>query len=198
MKRTNFHRTKIYLGWKIHGRIVAQVAVFWIAYHVILFAALFALEYLQRLPVYLGNEPHAAAAPFLESFIHHYAWMALFPIVVLPILLFDSTRLTHRVVGPLKRLEGVFQRMTRGEAISEVSFREHDLMEGVEEALNAYLATLRSSNSSSGAESDSPLYEILRSARRMVVHDDPGAVDPAEDERKVAADRAGAVEVPVA
>jgi hypothetical protein len=124
--------------------------------------------------------------------------LALFPIVVLPIVVFDSMRLTHRVVGPLKRLEGVFHRMARGEAVPEVHFRDNDLMGGVEEALNAYLATLRSSSSSSRTENKSPLDEILRSAGRVVAHNDPIPIDLAEDERKVTADGAGAVEVPVA
>jgi hypothetical protein len=198
MKSTTFRRTKIYLGWTVHGRIVAQIAVFWIAYHVILCTALFALEYMQRLPEYLGNEPHAAAAPFLESFIHHYAWMALLPIAALPILLFDCIRLTHRIVGPLKRLESVFQQLARGEAISEVHFRDHDLMGGVEDSLNAYLATLGSASSGHDTARESQVAEILRSAGRVVVHNDPLAVELSKDQRKVAADGTVAVEVPVA
>jgi hypothetical protein len=198
MKSTKFKRAKIYLGWKVHGRLVAQIAVFWIAYHVIVGGSLFAVEYLRRLPASLGSTPQAPAPPFLESFIDNYAWLVVFPIVVLPILLFDTIRLTHRIVGPLKRLEGVFQRMARGEAVTAVHFRARDLMGGVEEALNAYLTSQRSPKANSGEERESPLDEILRGAGSMVMHNDPSPVDLAEHERKVAADRAVAVEVPVA
>ena len=197
MKSTNFKRGKVYLGWRIHGRLVAQIAVFWIAYHVILGASLFTVEYLRHLPSYLGSAAQAPAPPFLDSFLRNYTWLVLFPMAVLPILLLDTLRLTHRVVGPLKRLEGVFQRMSHGEAVGAVHFRDHDLMGGVEEALNAYLASLPSSNPN-GSQKELPLDEILGRAGGMVVHNDPLAVDLAEDEREIPAHGAGAVEVPVA
>jgi hypothetical protein len=51
-------------------------------------------------------------------------------------------RLTHRVIGPLKRLEGVLNRMADGEVVREVKFRDGDLIESFEKAFNRYLASL--------------------------------------------------------
>ncbi len=203
MRNTKFARSKIYLGWAIQGRLVAQIVVFWLAYHVILGASLLAIEYLHQVPGYLRSAPEAPKVSFLDSFAHHYAWLVLFPVVVLPVLVFDCMRLLHRVVGPLKRVEDVLRRLTRGEHVAEVHFREHDLMGGVEEAFNSYLASIGPAPATADAEKnaalgESPLDEILRSAGGVVVHNDPLAADLPEHEREVAAHGAATVEVPVA
>jgi hypothetical protein len=143
----NSRRRTTYLGWQLHGRIVARFAMYWGIYHMLLWEALCAREYIHRQSALLSGQ--APASPFFASFVRENGWMIIFALIATPILLWDVVRLTHRVVGPLKRLEGVFQRMAAGQVVREVKFRKGDFVEGVEKALNTYLASLPGSDAGS-------------------------------------------------
>jgi len=147
MKTNQSRRGKVYLGWKLHGRLVARLAVLWFTYHLVLWGALCALDFLPRLPASLGPQQaivatQAAQIPVLESFLRQHGWMAFFEVLIFPIMICDVIRLTNRVVGPLRRLENTLNRMSAGETVTHVTFRDGDLLEGVEKSLNNYLATL--------------------------------------------------------
>ena len=154
MTRNNL-RKKFYLGWKLHGRIVARLAFFWAVYHVGLWQALSLRGYLERSSSLLSGRPQLAMTSYVEPCISVQGWVFLFAAVCFPIFVWDMVRFTHRIVGPLKRLEGVLKRMADGEAIRGVQLRKDDLIESFERAFNTYLASLPSPNANPTAVADS-------------------------------------------
>ena len=144
-------RKKIYLGWKLHGRIVARFAMYWALYNFIVWQCLFGREFLlYESSLFDGRQP-ITFGEFLQSFASQYGWMIVFAIIVFPMMVWEIVRVTHRIIGPLKRLEGVLQRMADGEIIQHVKFRDGDLIESFEKAFNRYLAALHAANANATA-----------------------------------------------
>ena len=62
--------------------------------------------------------------------------------VLLPILLLDILKLSHRWVGPVFRLRNSLRSLGRGEAVSEVKFRDLDFWQDLAVELNTVSAEL--------------------------------------------------------
>jgi len=133
-------RGKIYLGGMLQGTLVRRLAIGWVAYNVLLFHGLFLVSYLE------GPQPTAddAQQTLLERY-EAFAWqdrLLIFGALVAgPIFIWDVIRCTHRVAGPLVRLEQTLLRMAKGETVSEIRFRKGDWLTSLERALNIYLSS---------------------------------------------------------
>jgi hypothetical protein len=133
-------RGKIYLGGMLQGTLVRRLAIGWIAYNILLFHGLFLVSYLE------GSQPTADdAQPTLLERYEAFAWqdrLLIFGALAAgPIFLWDVIRCTHRVAGPLVRLEQTLLRMAKGETVSEIRFRKGDWLNSLERALNIYLSS---------------------------------------------------------
>jgi hypothetical protein len=135
-------RGKIYLGAKLQSRILRRVATYWFLYHVALWQGMFFLEYLRRGDAFFNGAPAISFAELLRSFAWQNVSLVIAAIAVGPLLLWDVCRLTHRIAGPLLRLEKTLLRMAHDERVAPLNCREGDLIPGVERAFNAYLARL--------------------------------------------------------
>ena len=62
--------------------------------------------------------------------------------LVLPVVMFDMSRLTNRFAGPLFRLRGSMRRLARGERVDPVHFRENDYWQEIAEEFNAIVARI--------------------------------------------------------
>jgi methyl-accepting chemotaxis protein len=134
-------RKKIYLGWKLHGRIVAQFALYWLVYHVVVMQGLCGREFLMYGTAALNGKQQIPFDEFLYSLARQHVWLIVVAVAAFPLILWEIVRLTHRFVGPMKQLESELRRMAKGEAVRTIRFREGDFAEGVEEAFNEYVAS---------------------------------------------------------
>jgi hypothetical protein len=133
-------RGKIYLGGMLQGTLVRRLAIGWVTYNVLLFHGLFLVNYLE------GSQPTADdAQPTLLERYEAFAWqdrLLIFGAIAAgPIFIWDVIRCTHRVAGPLVRLEQTLLRMAKGETVSEIRFRKGDWLTSLERALNIYLSS---------------------------------------------------------
>jgi hypothetical protein len=187
-------RKTIYLGWKNHGRIVARFGLVWIAYHVTLWEALCAREYFQYLSALSPLEPRIPLTTFFADFIRQNIWMVVFAAAFASIFLWDVLRLTHRIIGPLKRVENVLYAMIDGKSVRQIKFRKHDLVEDFEKAFNAYLASLPASNANAdriaaereeGIQSPMPATPAQQRCERPSPKDDEQIAAILEDLRSI-------------
>jgi hypothetical protein len=85
----------------------------------------------------------------------HLQVTLLASIALLPILLWDVLKLSHRWVGPIFRLRTALRTLSRGETISPVKFRGRDFWQDLASDLNAVAAQLektRTPNSEPAAD----------------------------------------------
>jgi hypothetical protein len=133
-------RSRIYLGGMLQGALVKRLAIGWAVYNLLLFHGLFAVAYLEGTRVTADDEQPT----FLQSY-ESFAWqnrLLIFGACAAgPIFLWDVVRCTHRVAGPLVRLENTLLRMAKGETVQEIKFRKGDWLTSLERALNIYLAS---------------------------------------------------------
>jgi hypothetical protein len=77
-----------------------------------------------------------AAAALLRSML------LVFGILLGLLFIFDSVRLTHRVVGPLHRFRKTIQALKAGEAVPLLALREGDFLQEMKDDLNDLLRML--------------------------------------------------------
>jgi hypothetical protein len=124
------NRKKFFVSGAIQGRVLAQLCSYWLLYNFLLWHATFLIEALPS---------EGVPAPLFERYAafcsQHTIWLVCM-LFVFPVILWDMVKLTHGVAGPLVRLERVVRQMARGEAVSTVVLREHDMLGQFVEALN--------------------------------------------------------------
>jgi hypothetical protein len=134
-------RKKIYLGGMLQGSLVKRLAIGWAVYHVLLFHGLFLVSYLEGARAPADDDAQQTFLERYESFAWQDRLLIFGALVAGPVLLWDVVRCTHRVAGPLVRLESMLLRMAKGETIREIKFRKGDWLTSLERALNTYLAS---------------------------------------------------------
>jgi len=143
-------RTRIYLGGMLQGTLVKRLAIGWTVYNLLLFHGLFLVAYLE------GQRGGAEEAqPTLLQCYESFAWqnrLLIFGACAAgPIFLWDVVRCTHRVAGPLLRLENTLLRMAKSETVQEIKFRKGDWLTSLERALNIYLSSRAAATEKSAA-----------------------------------------------
>ena len=78
---------------------------------------------------------------------NHAMWFCAF--AILPIVLWDLLKFSHRVVGPLVRFQRTLESLTAGETVQEVRLRQGDLLFDLQTTFNQYLTSLRTLQSDS-------------------------------------------------
>ena len=87
--------------------------------------------------IVLGN---VETGEWLASLWASYSAAILASLVLLPLIVWDMIRFSHRVVGPLIRLEREMQRLAEGESVRPLRFRENDYWHGLAKRFNGLRA----------------------------------------------------------
>ena len=65
-------------------------------------------------------------------------------LVVLPVILYDLARMSHRFAGPMLRLRRGMERAVAGERVEAIHFRDHDYWQEFADAFNQLNERLQS------------------------------------------------------
>ena len=77
--------------------------------------------------------------PFLACFAttwSRYASAFIVLIALLPVVIYDSLRLSNRIAGPTFRLQGALRELASGESFPSLKFRRRDFWHDLAEDLN--------------------------------------------------------------
>ena len=136
-------RKRLFVNREIQGRLLARTALYWMLYHGVLWMAMFLYRYAEhRGAVQAG----AAPRPFGDlygQFVNEHFSMWICAVAILPIVLWDLLKFSHRVVGPLVPFQRAIERLTAGEKVAEVRLRHGDLLSDLQTSFNQYLTSLR-------------------------------------------------------
>lgn len=138
-----YPRKRLFVNREIQGRLLARTALYWVLYHAVLWMAMFFYRYAEhRGAVMAGAEPRSFSDLY-GQFVHehHSMWFCAF--AILPIVLWDLLKFSHRVVGPLVRFQRTLESLTAGETVQDVRLRRGDLLFDLQTTFNQYLASLR-------------------------------------------------------
>lgn len=136
-------RKRLFVNRAIQGRLLGRTALYWVLYHAVLWMAMFFYRYAEhRGAVMAGAEPRSFSDIYGE-FVHDHHSMWLCSFAILPIVLWDLLKFSHRVVGPLVRFQRTLERLIAGETVQEVRLRDGDLLMDLQDSFNQYLASLK-------------------------------------------------------
>ncbi|MBI3866140.1 MAG: hypothetical protein HY290_30035 [Planctomycetia bacterium] len=137
-------RTKIFVNRRIQGRILARMAKYWVVYNLVLWHALFLMDFQrQGIPGMTDQGPRMGLLDYYVEFAASHSLLLVLSAALLPIVLWDMLKLSHQIAGPLVRFGNSLRKMTAGEPVSQIQLRPGDLLGDFQEAFNEYLASGR-------------------------------------------------------
>ena len=121
-------RSRFFVDPKVQGGIVCRVVLYWMALIVLMgtMAGVMAVSQTEgaAIDVVLGRVAVAMGPSLIAA------------LLVLPALVFDTIRYTHRSVGPIVRLHNELARLAAGEEVKELTFRKNDHWKGLATRFN--------------------------------------------------------------
>ncbi len=136
-------RKRLFVNREIQGRLLARTALYWMLCHGVLWMAMFLYRYAEyRGAVQAGAAPRLFADLY-GQFVNEHFSMWVCAIAILPIVLWDLLKFSHRVVGPLIPFQRAIESLTAGEKVADVRLRQGDLLSELQSSFNQYLASLR-------------------------------------------------------
>jgi hypothetical protein len=130
-------RRRVFIDRPIQGALVGRVALYWLCGAIL---QVMLLAYFSIIAGAGGSNIQEKSSEFWTTL----GMAALSSVVVLPLLVIDIVRLSHRWVGPIHRLKTAMQGLARGEKVSEISFRKGDFWQDLSGPFNAVARRMNS------------------------------------------------------
>lgn len=127
-KRT---RTKYWIDRKIQGALAIRVLLHWL-----IFAAIATV--LTLMLQYLGN-PMATWSEQVNSVWNNQGPFALVMLILLPVFLYDTVKLSNRFAGPVLRLRRAMTAVAEGKPAERLNFRDNDFWRGMATDFNTLI-----------------------------------------------------------
>jgi hypothetical protein len=118
------------LQFALLGKAILQ----WVMFTTVAFAVL--------LSWYFLGEPGQVGNP-LQALWEHHGIVFVVLIAMLPAVVYDSFRFSHRLAGPMVRLRSTVHRLAQGEEVEPLKFRQHDYWHELADDFNVLLARLQ-------------------------------------------------------
>jgi hypothetical protein len=128
-------RRRVLIDPSFQGRLVWRVFLYCLGY-------LFAFTHVAFLYEVMSNMPAALNRGMTSLYVDYIGRQLPFFLAsafILPMLLYDLVKFSHRVAGPLHRCRKVMDAMAAGKPVSEFKARKHDLLREHVAALNALI-----------------------------------------------------------
>jgi hypothetical protein len=127
-------RKKVWID-AVQTRLFVRMGIYWLVYQVSLWNLVFIWRLLQEGP---GNPIHQYG-----HFLADFAPALVAGLLVLPFLVWDAVKYTHRVVGPIYRFRKTLQAVAAGEPVRPVKLREDDFLTEMRDDINHMLESLQ-------------------------------------------------------
>lgn len=147
------NRRRFFIDFKVQGALLVRATTSWF------FCLLSVTTMLLVWGVITG--PTQAFVTHLADFWQRFAPALVASILLLPLVLMDTTRMSNRFAGPIFRLRGAMKSLARGESVRPVHFREHDFWKDMAEDFNAIAAKIPSRNATVAATDQNSDQELV-------------------------------------
>ena len=129
MSEKNARRKKTIVNVPVQMGMLVQTVTHWVSFVLLAFALLALWQFM------LGG-PDGTLMSCLEQTWKRHGAAFLVLIALLPVVIHDSMKLSHRIAGPIFRLHGAIRQLADGESIRPVKFRKKDYWHDVAEDFN--------------------------------------------------------------
>lgn len=141
MSQQKFARKKLFVNPRVQGMTIGLVLFYWGVYHIILWHVMFLYRYFEyRGELMAGAAPQTFKDLYGQFTLSHFS-VIVCALAILPIVVWDVLKLTHKFVGPLVRFKHVLKMLTKGEPVQQVRIRKGDFLVDLEASFNEFLAS---------------------------------------------------------
>ncbi|NQT39649.1 MAG: hypothetical protein HQ581_19280 [Planctomycetes bacterium] len=137
MRVENDLRRQLFVEPRIQGALVRRVALYWV------FCLLTIAALLLCWHIYV--KPGRPLAFHLDQMWFFYGPAFVASFLVIPVVLIDIVRLSHRFSGPLIRLRQALRQLAEGDDVDPLLFRDSDFLQELVPEFNAVARRLRDS-----------------------------------------------------
>lgn len=118
-----FSRKRYWIDGHIQGALATRVLLHWLAFMTMGLTLTLAMQFFAN--------PTAPIPVHLQEFWRHLGPFCVSMLVLMPVFLYDTVRLSHRFVGPVLRLRRAITDITGGQPAERISFRDNDFWRGM-------------------------------------------------------------------
>lgn len=153
-------RKRLFVDAKVQGSLVRQLAMHWALACFLIFLYLFTLQ----------TFAHGFTLSFQENLSmlwRQYGMLLLVILVISPVFIYDSIKLSNRFVGPMIKFRRALGKLAKGEDTGDITFRENDFWKELTEDFNVIadeLKNRRDGSTSPAEESNDEELEPVESA----------------------------------
>jgi hypothetical protein len=131
-------RTRLIVDPPVQFRLLGRLGAYLLVYTVTLLHVGFAIEVFEK--VVMADDGPLVLNLYVDYLARQKALLIGIALIV-PVLLYDLLKFSHRIVGPLFRVRRWMYDMAEGKAVREFVPRKHDLMTELFEAFNVLIKT---------------------------------------------------------
>ena len=173
----SIQRKKLFVNRGIQGAISLRFAFYWVIYHLCLWHGAFMYFFVSaRLSQLTGSDaPMLSLNELYAKFLTEYVPITLAATLLLPIVVYELIRQTHRIAGPLVRFSHAMKDMMAGKTIKPVKLRDGDMLTDFEKLFNEFVAFHQSkvqaateAEAALAAQSTQGSYEILEQVSQQI------------------------------
>ena len=142
MVKLPFKRSKLFVSRGIQGALSLRFGLYWVMYHICLWNGAFMYFFLRaRLSQLTGSDqPMLSLSEMYALFLKEYIPITVAAGLLLPVVIYELIRQTHRIAGPLVRFSHAMNDMMAGKTIQPVKLREGDMLTDFEKLFNEFVA----------------------------------------------------------
>ena len=137
-----FKRKKLFVNRGIQGAMALRFGLYWVMYHICLWNGAFMYFFLRaRLAQLTGSDqPMMSLSEMYALFLKEYLPITFAATLLLPAVVYELIRQTHRIAGPLVRFSHAMRDMMAGKTIQPVKLRDGDMLTEFETLFNEFIA----------------------------------------------------------
>lgn len=128
-------RRRVWVDSKVQGTLVRRLVFYWFV-----FLAVFLMQF-AFWSVFI--DPLRPVRDTLDDVMHRALPALLASVWLLPVVLFDIVKISHRFAGPIFRLRSALGELAAGAEPKEIQFRDDDHWREMAVAFNSVCARLR-------------------------------------------------------
>lgn len=122
------NRKKTYVDPKIQGALVRRLVIHWVAF--------FSVTAVVALCFQLLSDPFRPLGEHMQRLWWTHGPFLLVMVLLLPVFVLDTIKLSHRFVGPIYRLRNTIRKAAQGDPPPRLKFRDFDFWQGLAQDFN--------------------------------------------------------------
>ena len=121
-------RSRVWIDHKIQGALAFRVALHWATFVLVVGVLTLAMQYIAN--------PFAPLNEQMNNVWQNQGPFVIVMLILLPVFLYDTIKLSNRFAGPVVRLRREMQAITQGKPAEKLQFRDNDFWCGLAEDFN--------------------------------------------------------------